>query len=112
MKKLGLLFSMFCLGFLLISCGVSESYANKINKAAEKGDHYTYTEVVDDLGEATVAVGAAGIGVYFWIDGCDTLEEATQKYDAGKTVYCLRVNFNLKKQAVEASWTEWTPNSK
>ena len=85
MKKLGLLFSLICLTLICVSCGVSESYAKKINKAAEKEDYYTYSEVVDDLGLETFALGTSGVGVYFWIDGCETLEEATQKYEEGKT---------------------------
>ncbi len=35
----------------LASCSnVSESYANKVTKAAEKGENITYTQVVADLG--------------------------------------------------------------
>ena len=110
MKKVLYLFTIFSCLFLFAGC-VSESYANKVNKAAEKNEHYSYAEVIDDLGEATLDATAGGkyaTGIVIWVKGCDYLEEAQEKYEDGKKLYSLTITFAAGK-AVSAKWGEWKP---
>lgn len=106
------LLSGIALAFALILSGcVSEGYVSKVEKAADKDDHLTYSEVIDDLGEATVKGGATGqyaTGIFVWVKGCDTLEEANEKYEKGKKLEALYVTF-LAGKATGASWKEYKP---
>lgn len=71
----------------LASCGkISESYAKKINKAAEADEHYTYDQVKEDLGDNAVDITILKSGVIIAVKGCETLDEIEDKLDDGKTV--------------------------
>jgi hypothetical protein len=110
MKKVLYLFTMFSFLFLFAGC-VSERYANKVNKAAKNNEHYSYSEVIDDLGDATIDATAGGkyaTGIAVWVKGCDDLEEAHEKYEDGKKLYSLTITFTAGK-AVSATWSEWQP---
>jgi len=103
MKKLSLLVLFLFAAFVLVGCGVSEKYADKVNKAAEKEEYLTYDEVIDDLGEATISP-ILGIGdVYIWVKGCKNLDEVEDKIDEGKELKALYIKFKDGK-AVEAYW--------
>ena len=53
-----------CCMLALASCSnISESYAEKINKAAEAGEHYTLEKVKEDLGDEAVDITVVGSGV-------------------------------------------------
>ena len=99
--------------FALASCGnISESYAEKINKAAEKGEHYSYADVKDDLGDnaidITIGVGDSfKSGVIVAVKGCETVEDVQAKIDEGKTVKGIVVVIALGK-AASASYKEIT----
>ncbi len=108
MKKLSLLVLFLFAAFLLVGCGVSESYADKVNEAAEKDEHLTYKEVIDDLGVGTIDLTVLESGAVVWVKGCDDLEEAEQKYEDGKKLEALTVTF-VGGKATKASWDEWTP---
>ena len=83
--------AMLCIA--LASCGkISESYAKKINKAAEKDEHYTYTEVMEDLGDNAVDITLLKSGVIIAVKGCETLDEI--------------IGFNKDVQAVDLVETE------
>lgn len=110
MKRKGL-FAGIALAFALMLSGcVSEGYVSKVEKAAESGERLTYSEVIKDLGEATIKGGATGdfaTGVFVWVKGCDSAAEANEKLEAGKKVEALYITFAAGK-AVSASWDEYT----
>ena len=110
MKKLSLLVLFLLAAFVLVGCGVSEKYADKVNKAADEKEYFTYEEVVDDLGEPTYKVGGdTGIfdenGVYVWVKGCDSLEEVQEKEEDGKKLKAITITF-LGGKAIKAVYSE------
>ena len=61
---------------ILCSCSkVSESYAKKINKAAEKNEHYAYQEVIDDLGDEAIDMTVYGTGLIVAVKGVESEED-------------------------------------
>ena len=97
----------------LASCSnVSESYAEKVNKAAKDGDHYTYSKVIEDLGDdvadLTVDVIVVGRnGVIISVKGCDSMEDIQEKLDDGDTVQGIIVTIAAGK-AIAAAYREIT----
>ena len=92
----------------LASCSnATESYAKKINKAAEDGEHYTYDEVVEDLGDNAIEIAIAKTGVIVAVKGCETVDDVKAKIDEGKTVKGIVVVVALGK-ATSASYKEIT----
>lgn len=92
----------------LASCGkISESYAKKINKAAEADEHYTYDQVKEDLGENAVDITILKSGVIIAVKGCETLDEIEDKLDDGKTVKGIIVTIVAGK-ATSATYKEIT----
>ncbi len=115
MKK-GLKFAVLaCAGLMLAACAPSQGIADKINSAAttsSTSDDWTYDKCVKQLGtptvDATASVGNIGrTGVATWYVGCKTADEATEKYNAGKTVKSLAVTF-ANGVAKSALWSEST----
>ena len=97
----------------LASCSnVSESYAEKINKAAEDKEFITYEQVIEDLGDdvaditADIPVLGRG-GVVISVKGCDSVEDIQAKLDDGKTVKGIIVTIAGGK-AISANYTEIT----
>ena len=83
---------------MLVSCGsVSESYAKKINKAAEKGEHYTYEQVLEDLGDDAVDATFLKTGVIIAVKGCDSVEDIEEKLEDGKTLKGIVVTVAVGK---------------
>ena len=74
--------------FSLASCfsNVSEKYAEKINEAAKAGEHITYDEVLEALGDDAVEITVLKSGVIVAVKGCSTLDEIEDKLDEGKEV--------------------------
>ena len=67
------------------SCGkISESYAEKINAAAKDGEHYTYDQVVEDLGDNAIELAKLESGFIVAVKGCESLEEIKDQLEAGK----------------------------
>ena len=94
--------------FTLASCGkISESYAKKVNKAAEAGEHYTYDQVMEDLGDNAVDITLLKTGVIVAVKGCETLDEIEDKIDDGKTVKGIVVTVVAGK-ATSATYKEIT----
>lgn len=92
----------------IVSCGpISESYAEKINKAAEDGEHYTYDQVVEDLGDNAVEIAIFGTGVVVAVKGCESLEDIEEKLDNGETVKGIVVTM-LANKATSATYKEIT----
>ena len=116
MKKIisAALVCVFMLGTMLAlaSCSnVSEKYAEKINKAAEVGEHYTYEDVKKDLGEdvvdITVTVMGSTSGVLIAVEGVSSLDELEDKIDNGETVKGIVVTI-LNSKATKAVYKEIT----
>lgn len=101
-----LVLSMTCVIFA--SCGnISESYAEKINKAAEDGEHYSYDQVVEDLGENAIEIAFLGTGVVIAVKGCESVEDIAEKLDNGENVKGIVVTM-LANKATAASYKEIT----
>ena len=93
--------------FTLASCGgVSESMAEDINKAAEKDEHFIYSELMDKLGDpvidATIKVLDSRNGVVTWAKGYDNFEDYKAALEDEKEVKVLVVTFvdNKARSAV------------
>ena len=85
---------------MLVSCGsVSERYAKKINKAAEKGDKYTYEQVMKDLGDYAVDLTSeyTHTGCIIAVKGCDSFEDIEEKIEEGKTIKGIVITFAVGK---------------
>lgn len=97
--------------FSLVACGVSQSYADKINEAAKAKEYITWSEVIDELG--TDYTGLSGgtnadnvTGIVIWYKGYKSYDEAKEAVDDGKTVKMISITFLLGK-AQSASYEEW-----
>lgn len=113
-KRCSLLVIALVLVLSLASCGkISQSYADKINDAAETGEHYEYDKVMDDLGKEGVWIGVEVLGshngVIVAVKGCDSYDEIKAKLDEGKTVKGIVVTI-LANKATVAKYTEITEN--
>lgn len=83
--------------FTLASCNISESYAEKINKAAEAGEPFTYEQVLEDLGEDAIDITILKTGVVVAVKGCSSLDELEDKLDNGEKVEGIVVTIALGK---------------
>lgn len=110
-KKVFGFFGALAIAFSLASCGISAKTAEKINVAAAKEEHWTYSEVIEKFGEPTVngyvAIGSLSGGVVKYYVGYDTMEEVKAALEAGKTVKVLTITF-VGDKATEASYQEET----
>ena len=110
MKKI-ISFSLVCvllLGcvFAFSSCSkVTESYADKINKAAENGEHFTVEDVRKDLGDEAVEILILNSGVIVAVKGCATLDEIEDKIDNDETVKGIVITV-LAGKATAATYKE------
>jgi len=106
MKVLSLMLVIVMLMCSLASCGnISESYAKKINKAAEDGEHYTYDQVVKDLGENAIEIAFMGTGVVIAVKDCKSIDDLNKMLESGKTVKGIVVTM-LANKATSASYKE------
>ena len=85
------LVTVICLLLLtVVSCGgVSESYANKINDAAEAKEYIEYEDVCKKIGEKnlidfTAEVVSVRGGVVIGVKGCTSVDEIKAQLEAGK----------------------------
>lgn len=69
LSKILLLVVCFVSLITLVSCGISQSYADKINAAAESGEHITFDEIEKKLGDPTIDVRILGNGLCTWVSG-------------------------------------------
>ena len=108
MKKILALVLALSFVFMFASCGkISESYAKKINAAAEKGEHYTYDQVVEDLGDNAIEIALLGTGVVIAVKGCESVSDIKEKIEDGKTVKGIVVTM-LANKAMSATYREIT----
>ena len=96
--------------FSLAACSnISQSYADKINKAADDDKHYTLAQVKEDLGENAVEITLFSSGAVIAVDGCKSVQDIKDKIDEGKTVKGIIVTVVAGK-ATGAKYTEITEN--
>ena len=93
------------IAFSLASCGISAKSAEKINVAAAKDDHLTYSEVMDKFGAPTVNLTIAETGWCTWYEDCESAEDYQNKLEEGKTIGVLRVYF-VSGKAQSATYEE------
>ena len=101
---------------VLASCSkVTEGYAEKINVAAVKEEHYTYSQVVEDLGmphvDLTIDFLGSRNGWAAWYKGYETAEEAEAALEAGKTVASITITVSDNK-VTKAEYKEETKEVK
>lgn len=107
-KLLAVAMALVVLCMALASCSnVSESYAKKINKAAEDKEYYTLDEVKEDLGDEAVEITFLGAGVVIAVKGCTSLDDLKEQVKDGKTVKGIIVTI-LAGKATAAKYTEIT----
>lgn len=108
MKKLAKIMTL-CLALVMcvsLFAGCSKAtkqYADKVNQAAEKGEHLTYTQVLKDLGDEAIDVTLLKTGFIYAAKGCKTFDEIQAKIDAGKTVEGITIIITAGK-AISASY--------
>ena len=110
LKLTSLMLLLVCVCTLASCSKISQGYADKINKAADKNEHYTYAEVIEDLGDEAVALGVGGdyyTGWVFAVKGCESLDDIEAKLEEGKTVKGIRIDF-LAGKARNAEYSEIT----
>ena len=103
---------------VLASCGnISESYAKKINEAAANKEHYTYSQVIEDLGgkeevaDLTISVLGVASGTVIAVKGCSSWDDIKAKIDEGKTVKGIVVVIAANK-AISAEYREISTSDK
>lgn len=109
-KIISLTLALVCICGVFAACGnISQSYADKVNKAAEKDEHITYTEVLEDLGEDAIDITLLKSGVIIAVKGCSTVDDIKAKLDDGKTVKGIVVTV-VGGKAISAEYREITNN--
>ena len=107
-KILALILALLMVVSVFAACGnISQSYADKVNKAAEKDEHITYTEVLEDLGEDAIDITLLKSGVIIAVKGCSTVDDIKAKLDDGKTVKGIVVTV-VGGKAISAEYREIT----
>jgi hypothetical protein len=115
LKRLSLFAVVVAFVLTLASCGkINQKYADKVNEAAEAGEHYTYDQVMEDLGDEAVWVGGellgSHTGIIYAVKGCKSWDEIEDKIDEGKTVKGITIVITANK-AVSAKYSEITEES-
>lgn len=107
-RLLAVAMALVLLCMALASCSnISESYAKKINKAADDNEPYTLDQVKKDLGDEAVEITFLETGVVIAVKGCDSIEDIQEQLKDGKTVKGIIVTVALGK-ATAAKYTEIT----
>ena len=95
--------------FTLASCSkVTADYAEKINTAAENGEHFTVGQIKEDLGDEAVdftftVLGSTNGGIIA-VKGCTSKEEIEEKIEAEEKMEGLVITI-LNGKAVSAKYT-------
>ena len=110
--KLSSLLLVLVACFTLASCSkISESYAEKINKAAEKEDYITYEQVKKALGDDAIFVGVEVLGsangFVIGVKGCESLDDIEAKLEEGKTLKGIIIGI-VDSKATGAEYKEIT----
>ena len=113
MKKLFVFFALLFAVVGFVGCSkVSQSYADKINEAADKEEYYTFDEVMEDLGDEAqdytgTLFGSPRAGFIYAIKGVTTKEEFEELRDSEEPTECLIIVIaNGKATSAKYSTTE------
>ena len=88
----------------MASCSnVSESYAKKINKAADEKENYTLDQLLEDLGDEAINITVLGTGVVIAVKGCSTKADLEEKWENDEEVKGIIVTF-LANKAMSAEY--------
>lgn len=102
-KGLASVLAAFVLLVSLASCSkVSQSYADKINKAAEDGEALTVEQVQKDLGDEAQSYLVLNSGVIVAVKGVKSKEDLEKKLDEEDKVEGLIVTCVLGKATAAA----------
>jgi len=97
---------------MLASCGVSQSTADKINKATSDGESMSVADAKKLCGgEPTIDLSALGTGLLVYVNGCKNLEDVNAKIEAGKTPKALYVTIAAGK-AIAAVFQDYDADKK
>ena len=92
MKKILMTFIMIFSVVLLASCSnVTQSYADKINTAAENKEYYAYADVLEDLGDEAIDMTFLKTGIVVAVKGVTSEEELKAKIET------VTPNINIPK---------------
>ncbi len=95
---------LLCSAFTACS-NISEDYASKVNKAAESDEHYTYTQVLEDLGEEAVDLTLVKTGVIIAVKDCKSIDDIKARLDEGQAVQGIIVTL-VGGKAISAKYRE------
>lgn len=109
MKKIGktlLVFVSLLSLVLLASCSkVNQKYADKINAAAESGEHYTVEKIRKDLGDEAIEILILNNGVIIAVKGVKSEEDLEEKLESEEVVEGLLITI-LNGKAISATYEE------
>ena len=93
---------------MLCSCSkVNQKYADKVNAAAENKEHYTYQQVLDDLGDEAIDMTAYGTGLIVAVKGVESEEDLESKITEKEEIKGILIAV-LGKKAIKAYYGEIT----
>ena len=108
MKKILMTFIMIFSVVLLASCSnVTQSYADKINAAAENKEYYAYADVLEDLGDEAIDMTFLKTGIVVAVKGVTSEEELKAKIENGEELNGIIVGF-VAGSALKAYYGEVT----
>lgn len=90
-------FTCLSLLFLVACSNVSQSYADKINKATEDGESITLEQVRNDLGEECVEILLLNNGVVISVKDCKTVDDLSKKIENEEDVEGIIITIVLGK---------------
>ncbi len=101
-KFLALVIATMLCATLFVACSkVTQDYADKINEAAKNGNHYTYDQVMKDLGDgvldATLGTDGFKSGIVTAVKGCKTKEDVEAKMKSGESYEVIVITFLADK---------------
>ena len=110
MKKYSLVFILI-FALLLSGCGVDQKMADKINEKVNAEGGYTSAQLLQDYKNPTLGGldPITGSGLYVYVDGCDTKDEADQKYKNGEEINAVYVYVAFNK-VTSAKYKKYSPN--
>ncbi len=95
-------FACLTLIFLVACSNISQNYADKINKANEKGENITLEQVRKDLGDECVEFIVLNGGVVIGVKGCKTSKDLREKIKNEEDVegIIITISFGKAESAV------------
>ncbi len=95
-------FACLTLLFLVACSNITQSYADKINKATENGESITLEQVRKDLGDECVEILVLNNGVVIGVKGCKTADDLSKKLENEEDVEGIVITIALGKAKTAA----------